>query len=293
MHLGPAQLLVGGLLAGGHPDQRRPAEEHLGPLPDHDGVVGQAREVGAAGRRVAEDEGHGGDAGPRQPGQVAEHRPAGDEDLGLGGQVGPAGLDQLDQRQAVALGDLHGPQGLAEPERVGGPAADGRVAGRDHALDPRHRPDAGDAAGPDGEVGPPGGQRRQLQERAVAVQQQLDPLPGQQLAPGPVAVDVLLAAARPGLGQQPVQLGQQLQVGGPVGPVGVRARVEPAPEHAHPQPPHSGYRKVTTGRGPAPDRAQGSSLVWWTSLAMTEKAASDAWLESTNQRQFGYLEVLL
>jgi len=26
---------------------------------------------------------------------------------------------------------------------------------------------------------------------------------------------------------------------------------------------------------------------------MAAKAASDAWLESTNQRQFGYLEVLL
>jgi len=26
---------------------------------------------------------------------------------------------------------------------------------------------------------------------------------------------------------------------------------------------------------------------------MPEKAASDAWLESTNQRQLGYLEVLL
>jgi hypothetical protein len=150
---------------------------------------------------------------------------------------GPARLDQLDQGQPVALGDLHGPQGLPEPERVGGPAAHGRVAGRDHALDPGDRADPGDAADPHREVGPPGGQRGQLQEGPVPVHQQLDPLPGQQLAPGPVTLHVLGAAAGPGLGQQPVQLLHQLQVGGPVGPVGVRGRVEPAPEHAHPQPP--------------------------------------------------------
>src|SRR4029453_890926 len=52
---------------------------------------------------------------------------------------------------------LRGPGGFREPGRVGGPAARGRGAGRDHALGPGYRPDTGDAAGPDGEVGPPGG----------------------------------------------------------------------------------------------------------------------------------------
>ena len=35
MHVGPAQLLVVGLLAGCHLDQGRPAEEHLGATLDH------------------------------------------------------------------------------------------------------------------------------------------------------------------------------------------------------------------------------------------------------------------
>ena len=91
-------------------------------------------------------------------------------------------------------------------------------------------------AGADREVAAPGRQRRQLQERAVAVQQQLDALPRQQLAARPVAVDVLLATAGPGLRQQPVQLGEQLQVGGPGGPVGLGVRVQPAREQLHANP---------------------------------------------------------
>src|SRR5690606_482624 len=63
----------------------------------------------------------------------------------------------------------------------------------------------------DGEVGPPCRQRAQLQKRRVLVDQQLDAFPGEQLAPFPVAFDVLLAAARDGLGVlggQLVELGQ-------------------------------------------------------------------------------------
>ena len=54
VHLGAAERLVVGLLAGGHLHQRRTAEEHLGALLDHDDVVAHARDVGAAGGRVAE-----------------------------------------------------------------------------------------------------------------------------------------------------------------------------------------------------------------------------------------------
>ena len=43
MHLGAAERLVVGLLAGGHLHQRRAAEEHLGLLLDHHGVVAHAR----------------------------------------------------------------------------------------------------------------------------------------------------------------------------------------------------------------------------------------------------------
>src|SRR4051812_3470282 len=42
VHLGAAEGLVVALLAGGHLDEGRAAEEHLGPLLDHDHVVGHA-----------------------------------------------------------------------------------------------------------------------------------------------------------------------------------------------------------------------------------------------------------
>ncbi len=74
VHGRPAQLLVGRLLAGGHLDQGRPTQEDLGALLDHDDVVAHARDVGAAGGGVAEDQGHGGHGGGRAPGEVPEGR---------------------------------------------------------------------------------------------------------------------------------------------------------------------------------------------------------------------------
>ena len=147
VHLGAAERFVVGLLAGGHLHQRRTGQEHLRAFLDHHDVVGHAGDVGAARGRVAEDQRDGGDTGRRQPGQVAEHLPARDEDLLLGGQVGTAGLDQGDHRQPVLRGDLVGAQDLLERPRVGGAALDRRVVGDDHALDALDDADAGDHAG--------------------------------------------------------------------------------------------------------------------------------------------------
>ena len=135
VHLGAAQRLVVGLLAGGHLHQRRPGQEHLRPLLDHHDVVGHARDVGAARGGVAEHQRDRRDARRRQPGQVAEHLPAGDEDLLLGRQVGAAGLDQGDHRQPVLQRDLVGAQDLPQRPRVAGAAPDGRVVRDDQALD--------------------------------------------------------------------------------------------------------------------------------------------------------------
>src|SRR5690606_21823217 len=99
----------------------------------------------------------GGDAGGRQAGEVAEAPPARQEDLRLGGQVGATGLDERDQREAVGEGDVEGPERLLEGVRVGGAALDGGVVGRDDALDAVDEADAGDDAGPDGELAAPGG----------------------------------------------------------------------------------------------------------------------------------------
>ena len=142
VHRRPAELLVGRLLAGGHLHQGRPAEEDLGALLDHDDVVAHARDVGAAGGGVAEHEGHGGEGGGRVPGEVPEGPAAGDEQLGLGGQVGAARLDQADRRQPVLEGDVRAPGALAEGERVHGPAADRGVGGPRQALDALDHADA-------------------------------------------------------------------------------------------------------------------------------------------------------
>ena len=150
VHLGAAERLVVGLLAGRHLHQRRPGEEHLGPVLDHHDVVGHARQVGAAGGRVAEHEGDRRDPVRRRPGEVAERAPAGDEDLLLGRQVGAAGLDEVDHRQPVLEGDVGGAERLAQRERVARPASHGRVVGADQALDAADDADAGDDAGADG-----------------------------------------------------------------------------------------------------------------------------------------------
>ena len=59
------------------------------------------------------------------------------------------------------------------------------------ALDALDDADAGDDAGADREVGAPRGQRAQLEERRVRVEQQLDALAGGQLAALVVPLDVL------------------------------------------------------------------------------------------------------
>ena len=130
VHLGAAELLVVGHLAGRHLDQRRAAEEHLRAAFDHHDVVAHARDVGAAGGRVAEHQRDRRDRRGRLLGQVAEAGAARDEDLALGRQVGAAGLDEVDHRQPVLVGDLHrrGPAswrryGLTAPPRTVGSCA--------------------------------------------------------------------------------------------------------------------------------------------------------------------------
>ena len=220
MHLRPAERLVVGLLAGGHLHQRRAAEEDLGRLLDHHGVVAHPRDVGAAGRRVAEDQRDRRLLAGAGPGQVAEDLAAGDEDLLLRGQVRAARLDQRDRRQAVLLRDLRGPEPLLHRPRVARPALDRGVVGGDQALDALDHTDAGHQRGADGEVRAPRRERRELQEGAARVDQQLDPLAREQLAAGVVPLDVLLPA--PGhrlrvLGVELGDLGQHRRTPAPVG----------------------------------------------------------------------------
>ena len=248
VHVGAAEALVVAVLAGGHLDERRAAEEHLRALLDHHDVVAHARHVGAAGGRVAEHDGDRRDRLAGQPGEVAERLAAGDEDLALVGEVGAARLDHVDQRQAVLERDLHRPQRLAHGPRRARAAADRRVVGDDHALDVLDDADAGEHAGADREVAAPRGERRQLEQRGVAVDEQLDALAAQQLAALAVALDVLVAAAVVDERQLAVVLGEQLEQVGPVGLVRLAALVDVIPQHRHGR--HRRPARAATGADP-------------------------------------------
>ena len=112
-------------------------------------------------------------------------------------------------------------------------AAHRRVVGDDHALDVLDHADAGEHAGADREVGAPRGERRQLEQRGVGVDEQLDALAAQQLAALAVAGDVLVAAAVVDERQLAVVLGEQRQQVGPVGLVRLAALVDVIRQHRH------------------------------------------------------------
>ncbi len=249
VHVGAAQALVVAVLAGGHLHERRTAEEHLRALLDHHDVVAHAGHVGAAGRGVAEDDGHGRDRLTGQAGEVAERLAAGDEDLALVGEVGAAGLDHVDQRQAVLASDLHRPQRLLHGPRRARAAAHGGVVGDDHALDVLDDADAGEHAGADREVAAPRGERRELEQRSVAVDEQLDPLSAQQLAALAVALDVLVTATVVDERQLAAVLGEQLEEVGPIGLVGLAALVDVIPQDGHAVTVTTGAARTHCGAG--------------------------------------------
>ena len=86
---------------------------------------------------------------------------------------------------------------LAQRPRVGRAAAHGRVARDQHALGVADHADAGHHAAADREAGPVARQRRQLEERGVRVDEQLDPLAGQAACPGPGAARRTSGRRRP------------------------------------------------------------------------------------------------
>ncbi len=251
MHRGTAQLFVSRLLAGGHLHQWRATEEHLGALFDHDDVVAHAGHIGPAGGGVAEHDGHRGDGRRRQPGQVPERPPARDEQLGLGRQVSPSRLHQVDHRQPVLKGDVRGPGPFAEAVGVHGPTPDGGVVGGDQALDPRDHADADHRGGAHRVLGSPGRQRGELQKGGVPVDQELDALASQQLAPLVMPLHIPLTAAGPSHGQL---LGHGLDCRGQgflVGPEAVGSRVDGSGEGGH----GFGHRPAEeSGNRPRPGR---------------------------------------
>ncbi len=139
------------------------------------------------------------------------------EDAVLLGQEGAAAIDEVEAGQPVLLGDLLGAQVF--PHRLGeeGAALHRRIVGDDHAGRVVDHADAGDDAGGRhlAAVEAMGGERRELEEGAAGIEQQVDAVAHQDLAAGVVAIDLRLAA--PGenggvLGAEPGdQIGERLR----------------------------------------------------------------------------------
>ena len=168
-----------------------------------------------------------------EPGEVAKPLSTDDEHLGLIGEVRPTRLDEIDQGEAVLAGDVHDAQRLRHRVAVHRTGLAGRVVGEDGALHPLDHPDAGDHVGAEVLVGAPGRQRRQLEERGVAIEEELDSLPGQELAPFTMTGHVLLATTLAGLLHQGLEFGQLRLHGGAVGPVLLGTGIDPGGQYLH------------------------------------------------------------
>ena len=194
VHVGAAELLGRDVLAGRRLHERRSADEDRAGAADDHGLVAHRRHVGAACRARAHHDRDLRDPGGGHPRLVeedpAEVVPVG-EDLRLEREERAARVDQVEARQAVLLGDLLRAQVLLHRQREVRPALHGRVVGDDHALaalddsDPRDDPGGRRLA----VVQLPCRQRRELEERRVRVDEQVDPLAGGQLAARSVALD--------------------------------------------------------------------------------------------------------
>jgi hypothetical protein len=282
VHGGPAQLLVVGLLPSRHLHEGRAAQEDLGLLVDEHGVVAHAGHVGAARGRVAEHERQRRDAHARELGEVVEDLPGRHEQVGLRGPVGATWLHEVDHREPVDQADLEGSEVLLQRVRVHGAAPHRRVVGDHHAFDARHDADAGDDAGSDVEPAPPRRQRRQFQEGRPDVEQEVDPLPGQQAATCVVAGRVPVASARSRHRQLPLVPIQQVEQTDPVGLVGLAGEVDGRRKHGH----RRRYRASGSGtRSIAPPPRTLSGLTRSRSCIGAFFAPPRAWLGASQERR--------
>ena len=113
------------------------------------------------------------------------------------GQKRPAGVDEVDARQLVLLGDLLGAQVLLHGEREVRAALDGGVVRDDDAAAALDHPDPGHDPGRRrlAVVDLPGGERVQLEECRARVDEQVDALPRGELAARAMALGRPLTAA--------------------------------------------------------------------------------------------------
>ena len=216
VHVAAAEVFGAHHLTGGGLHQRRAAKKDRALVLDDDGLVAHRRYVRPAGRARTHHHCDLRDTGGTHLRLVVEDAAevvAVREDLVLVRQVGAAAVHQVDAGQAVLARHFLRAQVLLHRQRVIGTALHGRVVADDHALDARDPADAGDNAGTGSSVAAVAvlvdahrGQRRDLEEGRVGVEQHLDAVARQQLAARQVLGSRAFAAAERDGGQLGVQI---------------------------------------------------------------------------------------
>ena len=188
MQFGAAERLVARDFAGRGLQQGRPGEEDLGAAAHHHDIIGEPGLIGAAcGRGAVHDRNHG-NSGRRQARHVGEGRAAAHEHLGLQEQVGACALDQLHVGQFAPQRDFLRADRLFHAHRMRRAALDAGIVRRDHAARARNHADADDRAAAVDVllavvlVHAEAAERRELEERRVAIEQEVDALARRQLA---------------------------------------------------------------------------------------------------------------
>ncbi len=255
VHVGAAELLGGHDLAGRRLHQRRAAEEDGALVAHDDALVRHRRDIGAARRARAHDDGDLRDAGRRQRRLVVEDAAemvAVGKDLVLVRQIGAAGIDEIEAGQPVLPRDLLGAQMLLHGDRVVGAALDRGVVGDDDAFAPRDAADAGDdprrrhvAA-----IHAVGRELRQLQERRAGIEQGADAIARQQLAAREMALARGGAAALADLCDARPEIGDAVAHRRRVDLEHGRARIDRGLDHGHYGLPRTGASVIRCLLGP-------------------------------------------
>ena len=157
------------------------------------------------------------------------------KDIVLVGQIGAAGVDQVDARQPVLTRDLLCTQVFLYGNRIVGAAFDRRVVAHDHALAARDFADTSDDAGRRGVVvvHAVGRELRQLEKRSAGVEQHLHAIARQQLAASDVFAACLLAPTGSDSGDLVFQIGDLSAHRLHIGLNFVATRVKSCLEHTH------------------------------------------------------------
>ena len=193
MHVAAAQILGGHNLARRRLHEGWAAQEDRSLVPDDDGLVRHRRHIGATCGARPHDRGNLRYACGRHGRLIVEDPtemlPVG-KDLVLARQMGAAGVDEVDAGQSALAGDLLRAQMLLHRDREVGTTLHRGVVGDDHACATGYPADPGDDPGcwNLAVIHALGGELGELEKWRSGIDQPLDALARQELAPCKMAL---------------------------------------------------------------------------------------------------------